>query len=136
MTIDVTVTPSEDRELVAAARDLLVQLGTQPPVAQEDNTSERTRDGAIAAYAALVLALPGTLVALAQLRDMLSSGQKRIALSERIEPTLEVARAKSAAGKSLVIRLDGRPLDLGDVGVDDVLDALADYEESKREGKV
>lgn len=132
MDIEATVTPESDEELVAAARLLFAVLGTGAPEERPTGDGAARRDGAFAFYATLVLTLPGAMVALVQLREMLSSGRERAALKDRIEPVFAAARQKAPEGGSLILRLHGHTFDLGETTPDELLDALADYEDSRR----
>lgn len=129
MTVSVRVYPSDDEELVAAARALIAFLGEKAPQETIVETDSPLRHGDWPVYASLVLALPGALLAVARLRDILGSGPKRKELIDRIEPTFAVARAKANEKKSLVLTVNDVTVDLGEAGIDDVLDALAAFEQ-------
>lgn len=125
MSISIRIFPSDDEALRIAVRSFLACLSTSVPAEKREDVSSVDRHGDWIAYAALILSLPGTALAVSQILEMINSGSERPKLKERIEPALKVVREHNDPVRSVTLTVDDVSIDLGEAKTDDILDTIA-----------
>ena len=130
--ISIQVTPSDDAGLASLSRQLLSALSDAIPEEKIVSGSDAPQRDGVVAILALVLAIPATIDTLLSIKQKLEAISERRKLKEEIEPTLENVKMVSSNGAVLIMHLGDRAINLGEVSVDDVLDALAEYESENR----
>ena len=112
MTIEIRLSGAAKGALQDAAADLLREAGGAEPVRTETAAGEGGAKGDMLAIAALVIALPGAIAAVADLAR----------IADKVRKLLDMA--KDTEGSATLTAGDGTSLDLSSAALDDVMDAL------------
>ena len=115
MTIEIRLSGAAKGALQDAAADLLREAGGAETVRTETAAGEGGAKGDVLAIAALVIALPGAIAAVADLAQ-------RARIADKVRKLLDMA--KDTEGSATLTAGDGTSLDLSSAALDDVMDAL------------
>lgn len=124
MSLSITIDGKASDGVRSKGRSFLTALTGSAPDEQAQHKTADHKDIGSVDVVNWVLAVPGTIAALIELKRQLGSLTGRKAVRKRIEPTFQSLKDEP----SVTLNIGGRPIDLGDATLDDVLDALAEAE--------
>lgn len=126
--ISLRVTPANHDKLADLGRALITSLSDAKPEERILHDTVTTKGDTGLVILTLLLQIPGTIDAICNLKNKLSTIAGRREIRKRIEPPLESAKELLDQDSSLTLHIGAQAFELGNVSVDDVLDALADAE--------
>lgn len=128
VTITLSIYETVDSGRFQAGQALLAALSETPAEISHAIDPQHPQKGIDpVAVAALVLSIPGAIVAILDLKKRIESTVGRQELKQRIEPYLEELRGSD----DIILRIATKTINIGQATAGDILDAIADAEISQ-----